>query len=61
MNCFLYELVEKDIMDMGEGDLILLDNDEDDEVDDMEEDELLLIDVLFDLKSILMLLFFFMW
>lgn len=46
MNCPLHELAEKDIMDMGEGDSIPLDNDEDDEVDDMEEDELSLIDVL---------------
>lgn len=54
MNCPLHELAEKDIMDMGEGDSIPLDNDE---VDDMEEDELSLIDVLSDSKSTPMLPF----
>lgn len=54
MNCPLHELAEKDIMDMGEGDSIPLDNDED---DDMEEDELSLIDVLSDSKSTPMLPF----
>lgn len=57
MNCPLHELAEKDIMDMGEGDSIPLDNDEDDEVDDMEEDELSLKDVLSDSKSTPMLPF----
>lgn len=54
MNCPLHELAEKDIMDMGEGDSLPLDNDE---VDDMEEDELSLKDVLSDSKSTPMLPF----
>lgn len=56
MNCPLHELAEKDIMDMGEGDSIPLDDDED-EVDDMEDDELSLILVLSDSKSTPMLPF----
>lgn len=56
MNCPLHEFAEKDIMDMGEGDSLPLDNEEDD-VNDMEDEELSLIDVLSDSKSTPMLPF----